>query len=441
MLCNLRHSRHSRLIESRDYLISMIAQAHETYATDQRDKVYGLLALLPRGMASRIKPNYSESRTWQETWTEFSKTCFEYEGRLDILGCCKNTKRTTCLPSWAFDLTSSERYHPLSGLSSEATKDDYPDLENYLPGRSFNKGLADRDLSARFRFSDDGRTLHCRCLLIDEVVTVASMSDPGRPKISSRSTATSQACFESTKLSLARVMMEDSSYQFSHGPSILDIPFLDQNQLEVQAISDARDCEPHSILERPDFDLFISHWVSRAITEAGGILVPWSLCILSHGFSQAWRMGVVAFQNFMINDRPLRHYFDSRERYCQDWPRFEILAGSSFLSNHQRRLFTTREGRLGSVTGTVIPYIYSRLDSGAESLVGGGGTLGLGLLQTSESLGFGGQNLWGSHHFQVTLVHPNSSTTIVSSDNCLQNIVLSTVCCIIWCRRTVELGL
>ncbi|KAG6355000.1 hypothetical protein INS49_004081 [Diaporthe citri] len=50
-------------------VLESITEAKVSYATDPRDKVYGILAFLPPTIASRIQPDYDTGFTWQACWT------------------------------------------------------------------------------------------------------------------------------------------------------------------------------------------------------------------------------------------------------------------------------------------------------------------------------------------------------------------------------------
>ncbi|KPM46325.1 hypothetical protein AK830_g28 [Neonectria ditissima] len=359
VLASLRDSHSAEYQQSRRYLQATIDKGRESYSTDLRDKVYGLLALLPQQIALQIKPSYEETWTWQDTWTDFSRICIEYEQRLDIIGACTNPQGgASNLPSWAFDLTPPRPRIEGTEHSTEASGNSLEGLVSFSPARSRRiESFADQGLEAPFHFSDNGRILRCVGILIDTVGILATESDRAMPIFEQQTDTSSPVCFETTKLSLARVMMGNSKYQFSDGPSILDVPYLDRNQIQLQVIHDEFErmkWDPELILRTKDFHVFMSKWVERTISEAGGKRVPWKACFLSTGFFNSWHEEIVPFQGFMIGGRPLRDYFDSQDEFCQDWRQFQFSMLGFGGAMRGRRLFTTEKGRLGSITKRAI---------------------------------------------------------------------------------------
>ncbi|PQE26581.1 heterokaryon incompatibility -domain-containing protein [Rutstroemia sp. NJR-2017a BBW] len=73
---------------------------------DARDKIYGILGLLPSHFSTMITPNYAASKSVEEVYTEFARILLSDSKRLDsILSWC-SYKPNTSIPSWVPDWTS-----------------------------------------------------------------------------------------------------------------------------------------------------------------------------------------------------------------------------------------------------------------------------------------------------------------------------------------------
>ncbi|KAF2629366.1 hypothetical protein BU25DRAFT_409267 [Macroventuria anomochaeta] len=88
--------------------------ARKSQATDPRDKVYGLLGLLPTRITSYLKPDYSKSV--EEVYTDLAISLLRSCSRLDeVLSWCAFTEGST-LPSWVPDWTTSHQRNHLQWL-------------------------------------------------------------------------------------------------------------------------------------------------------------------------------------------------------------------------------------------------------------------------------------------------------------------------------------
>ena len=66
-------------------LLDLIRLAKASTVTDPRDKVFSILALLPREIAARIYPDDSPAFSGLNAFVMFSKSCYQAAGNLDIL--------------------------------------------------------------------------------------------------------------------------------------------------------------------------------------------------------------------------------------------------------------------------------------------------------------------------------------------------------------------
>ncbi|KAI0528376.1 heterokaryon incompatibility protein-domain-containing protein [Xylaria digitata] len=86
-------------------LAHVLGMAQISKATDPRDKVFGLLALLPPTVMDAIQPDYRASFSSQDAIIMFSKAYLEFEGRLDsLVRLARLTEMPSDLPTWVFDL-------------------------------------------------------------------------------------------------------------------------------------------------------------------------------------------------------------------------------------------------------------------------------------------------------------------------------------------------
>jgi hypothetical protein len=86
--------------------IALLGQSRARQCSDMRDKIYGLLSLLPSQLAARIKPNYTIS--YQDVYKEFCLNYMHITERLDLVPMC-STQRSdetgATLASWTLDLS------------------------------------------------------------------------------------------------------------------------------------------------------------------------------------------------------------------------------------------------------------------------------------------------------------------------------------------------
>jgi SpoVK/Ycf46/Vps4 family AAA+-type ATPase len=231
-------------------LWDLIVLSQSSKATDQRDKVYGLLALLPQAISSRIRPTYEDSVDAVATYTLFSSVCIQAERNLNTLArIYAHTSHSKGLPSWAFDLGAAP-----DGLWDDDLAPHLKDLAlryqsaGHLgtTSRGFLGGLleqsnADGGQKPSIAFSVDLRLLTCRGLFIDTISGLGAghlhfykskhTSGPEQCVINSANELSSSSGKNVSRLSVARLLMHDRKYEFSQGPSVLDIPWMSFEKL------------------------------------------------------------------------------------------------------------------------------------------------------------------------------------------------------------------
>ncbi|KAI1775476.1 heterokaryon incompatibility protein-domain-containing protein [Hypoxylon cercidicola] len=301
--------------------------AKSAKATDPRDNVYGLLALLPKAVSAEIHPNYSAGFDVWDAYTSFSKACFVGEGNLNILARVRMYHSDGHnLPSWAFDLSSNNQ--SLSSTThAHNTKHDA------------NKNW---DKQATLTFSDDNRIMFCEGVFVDSIMTLGASRQlkdgqnlwlPTEPEVEPSTVDTGPYLVpvnETSKLALARVLCHDSNYKFSDGPSLLDVPWIQERQLapaEYQKI----------IFATINQDMHRNNEARR-----------WSTFIATTTLYFVFRLLLYANAAFPIHGVALRHYFDSTEEYCPDIETYIEIGYKAFEITYDTRLCTTKEGLIGT---------------------------------------------------------------------------------------------
>jgi len=232
-------------------LHSALNCARTSKATDGRDKVFGLLALLPSEIAQRVTPAYGPQLTVEHVWIQFSRTCFEIYGNLNSMVRSSNgvaaekypvPPECQGLPSWVFDLS----YSPASHAAVYGW---------FLP----NRYSADGGLVAPIEFSEDGRTLICRGIIIDTVCRPATSESTSEQQSSPNLQASlgpeaKAASYDDLRLSLSRVFLQDPNHDFTTGdPSPLDLPYFSPQDLESPFLRP----EPDTTLSPPPAPLAV----------------------------------------------------------------------------------------------------------------------------------------------------------------------------------------
>jgi hypothetical protein len=87
-------------------LDTLLDLSRKANVKDVRDKIYGILGLLPSHFSTTIAPNYAPSNSVEEVYTEFARILLSESKRLDsILSWC-SYKPNTSMPSWVPDWTA-----------------------------------------------------------------------------------------------------------------------------------------------------------------------------------------------------------------------------------------------------------------------------------------------------------------------------------------------
>jgi hypothetical protein len=155
----------------------------------------------------------------------FSKACFEADGTLCFLARLnKRPSLTTNLPSWALDLDAK---HDEFDVTMTAARHRIHRANLDLP-------------STELSFSDNNRLLFCDGIIVDAVASlgVVKVHSPelGFEIVSGLQSDSYQAPTSNVhrdwRLALARVLIQDSQYEFSVLPSVLDVVWVDEAEVD-----------------------------------------------------------------------------------------------------------------------------------------------------------------------------------------------------------------
>ena len=108
----------------------MLDLSRKAKTTDPRDKVYGLMGLMPSEVADRIQPDYS--LTLGEVYISFAKAWITASCSLELLEQC--TSPNTSLPSWVPDWTNTNHFRLYSGRSTYHATLSEPPVCRFNPG-------------------------------------------------------------------------------------------------------------------------------------------------------------------------------------------------------------------------------------------------------------------------------------------------------------------
>ena len=88
-------------------LYDLLHLCQRAQVTDPRDKVYGLLGILPISVSSKITPDYCKSNSEVMVYEKFARAILYGFGRLDVIvSWCAYRKSDISCPSWVPDLRS-----------------------------------------------------------------------------------------------------------------------------------------------------------------------------------------------------------------------------------------------------------------------------------------------------------------------------------------------
>ncbi|KAJ4388180.1 hypothetical protein N0V93_008787 [Gnomoniopsis smithogilvyi] len=133
--------------ETSDNLMPLLDLGRRALATDNRDKVYGILGLMPTAIREVVKVDYQLPVA--EVYASFARAIFETVRNLAILEQCSGP--AIGMPSWAQDWTEKDHYRLFGGNCN------------------YHAGIESMDVSFTAHFSEDGNVLRCRVAYIDTI--------------------------------------------------------------------------------------------------------------------------------------------------------------------------------------------------------------------------------------------------------------------------------
>jgi hypothetical protein len=310
-------------------IFDLVRFAQTSQASYPRDKIYGLLALLPAKIAKSIQPDYNTSNDLVKVLTHFSRKCYDFDGNLDALARVTILAKQPGLPTWALDLDCDVPDDEPRGLALDSAR-----RQKYLA----NHQLVTVGLS----FSDNGQLMRCHGVIVD---VVGSLAEPFRTSDSRGVPVTDHSsqlrggnqqssAYHNLNLALCRVLMSDEDFQLSPDkPSILDIPWLGRSECPAAVDTDSFDAPLRDI---PDLVFSTAP-------------VPWPELYSTTGFASTFHFCLYPNADYLIGGRRLRNFFKTSAKtdICQNPATYQshlFIAGANLATN---RLLTTERGRIG----------------------------------------------------------------------------------------------
>ncbi|KAF1838118.1 hypothetical protein BDW02DRAFT_52709 [Decorospora gaudefroyi] len=188
--------------------------ARKAKAKDPRDKIYGLLGLLPEYLTDYIEPDYS--KTTDRVYVEFATQMLKASSRLDeVLGWCKYSE-TSDLPSWVPDWNTPFDRHHLQWFRNRQSSN----------GKSLNWSL-----------STNGLRLRCKGYRIDKILAASFTSKeslayglvaPLHPRAPSTSLGFGRYCGESVlENAVNRTLLHGHPLRHPTGHGLTELPWWD----------------------------------------------------------------------------------------------------------------------------------------------------------------------------------------------------------------------
>jgi hypothetical protein len=153
-----QHRLHNFLEAERPSLNVVLDLCRKARVTDPKDKVYGILGLLPSTIASSITPDYKLPHA--EVFCQFAKTLLQENNRLEaILSWCRFDENSS-IPSWIPDWTT-------------------PFSRNHIQWLKRRKVAGSS--TALYSISADNRYLTCRGFIFDKIHSSSSSLSENLP--------------------------------------------------------------------------------------------------------------------------------------------------------------------------------------------------------------------------------------------------------------------
>jgi Heterokaryon incompatibility protein (HET) len=294
--------------QNQDDLEFVLDIGRKASAKEEKDKIYGLLGLLPEKVQAEIMPDYDLSVG--VVYTNFVKSWLAASSRLDTFLSWCSFRDDAFAPSWVPDWTKPFSRHHLQWLKRRNTS---------------------KDTLASWYFRDCSKYLNCTGIIVDSIITTSNKSSDTNyrksPPTLSQSVDLTQSnrygSENATREALQRTLTIDHPYSNEGSLSILDIYWIDWNAINKTG-DDLTDLWCYGMLEI----IVLGQWW-------------WAF----DSFRQA-------NASFSVLGYPFWQFFRSKSPFStEDPPSLKDLLASDMrratLSLTDRILITTKTGYLG----------------------------------------------------------------------------------------------
>ncbi|EON66687.1 hypothetical protein W97_05933 [Coniosporium apollinis CBS 100218] len=196
-------------------------------ASDPRDKVYGLLGLLPTQLSSNIKPDYT--LPVEKVYADFAISVIQTTKTLDIIHQGNKSLRHSNLPLWIPDWRLPQVDYGI----------DFTAAPYNTSGST----------TAHIELSNNSRLLTCNGFQVDTINGISgtmSPHDTGETELpytedAIQPTITNHAYGNDENLveALARTFLTDHTYRHEKGASVFDIPWLEEDNPDMKELLQA----------------------------------------------------------------------------------------------------------------------------------------------------------------------------------------------------------
>jgi ankyrin repeat protein len=285
--------------------------------TDEKDRVYGLLSLLPEAISSRVEPNYSKSV--EEVFCDLSRAILEATGSFDEI-LCGTLLQTPDLPTWAMNLREK----------TEGTIDNAKAAGYLKPRSSFSKTATwmtywsydcPPEWLPQIAFSEDGKTLMTKAIHVATVEGTfggaIALTEPvavmDMPRVEP-STPLRLSEGGDERETLLRILNRDPEFADASRQTLLDIPWYSTFEPLPTMIEALESNGWYALLQLEEYRVF--HYFRRSQAD-----VP------------------------LWNGKRFKDYFASEVGPCDEAAIKHALRRSKSIA--QRAFITTEKGNLG----------------------------------------------------------------------------------------------
>lgn len=244
--------------------------------TDERDRVYGILGLIPEQISSRIVPSYTN--TLAQVYRDLSRALIDSSGCFDE--CFVGSINTNPgLTSWAVDMRDTSGSWPKNGRAGgfHNPYDDFLKTGQLCRITVKKQATAEdsnpdeTDDSAHYSFSEDGSVLTIVAIHVDTVEGISGSIvkytspiavinanwKPSTQLLTPREGVTARE-------TILRVMTADAAFEDEPHNSIFDIPYFTELEPEAKLVEQLHNNGWSSILRSQQFRIFHKYRLRKA---------------------------------------------------------------------------------------------------------------------------------------------------------------------------------